>query len=226
MALLAFFASCHPVLKLGRRPAAVPPFVQLKDGTVIKAKEAGQEMEFDNSRILADEQAFPRSQVAMYSNGEQTFVNLRKDKFGPKVAEGKIMVYSVTNAAHYGYAYHDYHELYIQDSGSSELLYMRYRTLKPMIRDHTPAAHVLAGYKSTRTTLRLIMLGGFASFIAGSIIAGNGVMKNNGDAMIHTGTTMIFGGMGVMAGVYTPLYTGKTKMRRAIAVCNGVLSDR
>jgi hypothetical protein len=208
---------------MGRRPAAVAPFVQLKDGTIIHAKEAGQEMEFDNSRIVADDQAFPRNEVSMYSNGEQIFVNLRKGKFGPKVAEGKIMVYSVTNAAHYGYAYHDYQELYIQDSGSSELSYLRYRALKKMIPDQTPAGHILNGFKRTRTVARLIMVGGFASFIGGSILAGKGVMKDNGDRMTGAGLTMIFGGMGVMLGGTIPLYTNKMKMRRAIAIHNGVL---
>jgi hypothetical protein len=224
--LLLFAASCHPVLQLGKKPAAVAPYVRLKDGTVIHAKEAGQEMDFQNSRIVADDQAFPRKQVAIYSNGEQTFANLHNGKFGPKIAEGKINVYSVTNAAHYGYPYHDYGELYIQDSGSSNLRYMRYRTLKPMIPAYSPAGQVLAGYKQTRTVVRLTLLGGFAAFFAGTAIAGNGVMQNNGDGKIRTGMAMIVGGAGIITTATISLYANKTKMRRAVAIRNGVLSYR
>jgi hypothetical protein len=222
--LFTFLASCSPVLKLGKQPVALPPFVQLKDGTIIPAKEAGQEYEFGNGRVLADEQAFSRNKVRMYSNGEQTFVNLGKDQFGPKIAEGKIIVYSVTNATHYGYAYRDYSHLYIQDSGSSELFYMKYRALKPMIPTNTLAGKELSRFKNTRTAIRLTMLGGFACFISGTILAGNSIMKNNDEAKINTGLTMIFGGMGIIFGTTIPMFTNKMKMRRAMAIHNGVLS--
>ena len=222
--LLLFIASCKPAYRLGRQPAAVPPFVQLKDGTVIAAKEVGQESDFDKSRIVADEQVFPRNKVALYSNGEQTFANLGHGKFGPKTAEGKIMVYAATNAAHYGYAYHDYLHPYIQDSGSSQLFYLRYRALKRMIPTGTAGYTMLTGAKNARTALRLTMLGGFACFVGGTLLASKGVMKDNGDSQINTGLTLIYGGMGITATSTVSVFIYKMKMRRAIAIHNGVLS--
>jgi|GEM_PF-4492569 len=220
-------AGCNPTIKLGKQPQAVAPYVKLKDGKIIHAKEVGELEDFGGNRIVADDETYARTKVAEYSNGEQLFVNLRKGAFGPKIAEGKINVYSASNSAKYGYPMPDLAHLYIQKSGSSRLYYLSYHALKPMISDDFSAAgRELKAFRSTRLVCRLVLWGGFACFIAGAIKIGNSVESNGSDASTNQGLSTMVVGMGCMAVAPFPLYLNKFRLRRAIAKQNGVYASR
>ncbi len=225
IAVIFSFASCNPVLKLGRIPTALPAFVQLKDSTVIPAKEAGQEYEFAHGRILADEQAFPSRKVLRYSNGEQLFMNLGNGHFGPQIAEGKINVFAATNAAHYGYSYHDFMHLYVQDSGKLDFHPLKLSALKHMIPPNDPANKYLNRFRQTRMILNLIDGAGGVCMVAGILQLSNAVMKNSSDATIQSGMSMVFAGAGAMVSTYIPYFLNKIRLKKAIAVRNGVFSQ-
>lgn len=240
---LAAISSCTTPY-MGKLPANHKPYVQLKNGTTVYAQEVGQE-EFGKGRIVADTFSYRAKDVAFYGNGNQIFANI-KGSFLPKVAEGKINVYSTTNAEHYGYgnpAYgspgkiivysgdnvtplgftnHTYGALlYVQGGKSQDIVELKYHNLKRMIPANTPAGLMLHNFKVTRTVLRLSFLAGVACFVGGSNIAGTAVLKNESDQKIASGLRLVAGGMCIMAAAPIALFTNKTKMKRAIGIYNG-----
>jgi hypothetical protein len=221
--LLAFIvglSSCS-IPYMGRLPAQRTPFVQLKDGSVINAKEVGKEENFGDYRVVADTFGFERGDVAYYGNGDQIFANIGGG-FWPKVVEGKINVYSSTNVAHYGYPYDaNGFNLYLQDSGANDFKRLKYRNLKHMIPANTQAGTVLHRYATTRRTFALTMLGGFACFVAGTAISGTAVIKDQGDSKVNAGMSIIGLGAGMMATSWFALPLNKNKLKRAIGIHNG-----
>ena len=221
---IIFVSSCKIIDKVGREPKPQAPFVELKNGQTISAKEVGQEADFNGNRIVVDGKAIKKKDVAAYSDGSQTYANIGKGTFARRIAEGKINAYDK-----YDY-YSEYLEgvrlkkLYIQDSGSHEISFMQFKTLMPMIPANTPAGKVLQNYKKTRTIWQLTTLGGFGCFIAGSMIAGSSISKNQSDTKVNHGVSMLFGGMGIMAVAAFPLQINKTKLNQALAIHNGVLA--
>jgi hypothetical protein len=228
--------SCMMTDKIGRIPVETPPFIKFSSGKILKVKEVGMTVGFGSSNELyGDGIPYDQDTITYFSNGSTTFANVGNGNFLPKFAEGKINVYKydmwISKNMYFsqidpptGYG-GDFHEkrTFIQDSASEEVHLLNYKSLKIMIPQSSPAWKVLENFKVTRTTSLLCILGGFGAFIAGSVIAGNAINKNQNSSVTNTGVTMIFGGMGVISVGSIFLGINRLKKNRVVGIYNGVI---
>lgn len=220
--LLLSISSCGPVHKLGKQPDVEPPFVKLKTGIIIHAKQVGQEMDFNGNRIIADDSAYDNPDVAMMSNGEQTYTNLGYGIFGPKIAQGKINVYSNSDAANFGFVGGIGEQLYIQKNGTDKVDVLKYKNLKKMIPPNSAGSGELHKLKTVRMISKLTMLAGFASFVGGAVMLSNSVLQDHTDEQMVPGKLMMFGGMALIPVGFCPLFYTSIGLRRTVAAHNGV----
>jgi hypothetical protein len=246
LSLAVLLGSCNVVTKLGNTPEAHPPYLKLKDGTMVTAKSIVADDD-DKKNIVADDKLYKLRYVAEYSDGRQTYARLPNKQFGPLVYAGKINVYSSSDARQFGYrdvenggklkiysgsdavlvghregGYGEH--LYLQPANGGDPQDFKYAFLKRQIAPGAPGYADLQQFKRTRRTIYLVMLGGVASFVAGTIIAGNSVTKDKDGSGGNTnvGLYCMGGGMVAIAGSTFPLWTNRFKLRKAVARYNGV----
>lgn len=229
--------SCQTVTKLGRKPTAVAPFVKFKDGTVVQAKEVNMMSGLGDNVVIADGKPYPQRDVVQISNGKQTLGKI-EGSFCPMIAEGRISVYSNSDARKFGYGPETIlykpgggyivgngEKLYVQDSAGGKIRLLRYKSVKKLVPINTPAYPLLRQYKRTRLVGSLAMLGGLGCFVGGTVIASNGILQDKSDKRINTGVAMLFGGIGIMGGTTITLFTQKYKVDKIIAIQNGMSGD-
>ena len=222
LVIVFIFASCQPVHQLGKTPRPEKPFIALRSGDTVYAGQVYEEMGFQGSRIVADTTAYPRRAVEAFSDGNQTFHQLSRGTFGPWIAQGKVNVYSSTNATRYGYPEHDERlsKLYVQSGSSGSLKTINYRNLRVMM----PESPSLLQFRRTRRVIDAVLLAGACGFFAGAIIGGDATLKSN-NSVADKGATLMFGSMGLIATASVSLSVNRVKLRRAISIHNGVLKQ-
>lgn len=209
--------------KLGRPPVAEPPYVQLTDMTKIPVDAVHFKSGLIRDKLVTPEHTYKAKEIVNYSNGKKTFHNFDGYGFGEKIADGKIGIYQVIYERITPKRTTKNIRLYVEDSVSKETKFYSYKSINPLIPKNTPAGNMLKKYKKNRTIVKACMFGGLGLFVVGGVIAGSGIMADNGDSKTNAGLYTMLGGGAVICSSFVINHRNHRNMRKAIGIHNGVI---
>ena len=171
--VLSIIISSCGLPHIAGKPAKRDSFVQLKNGTVLKAETPGKKADLFYDNVLINDTAINTTDVALFNNGQFTYGNLGGKKFGAEIESGKISVFnsavSYTSAPHirdikhnepeiYRY-YHPKEVHYVQKEGTLDIRVLNYKNLKQMIPVESSSYIYLQRYNHTRMITHVAIAG-------------------------------------------------------------------
>ncbi|SMC89841.1 hypothetical protein [Pedobacter africanus] len=203
-------------------------FIYLYSDSVIHARNITLRPDaFGSWQLRVDSRRIPPQQVKFFSNRNGFFANTRRlnfagiTAFSERVIEGRINLYQQTSyePGLYNDYHHPHHQHYSSrqpvdirmyyNKGFSDLQKVNYHNLKLDMADHPESMDLLAGYRRSMSTGKLMYVAAGAAIAAGIVSFLVGTEKSSmaatergytaGFALIGAGAGLAFGGYAVSA---------------------------
>ena len=216
---ILFIASCS-VPKFSKVPAE-HPFLTIKKGKTINAEYVERLTSKSNgTRLMADDNLYLPKTVSFYSDGINTFANIKDTQFAKKVVAGKINLYTANLNSYGRPASSKPLFYYLQKGKADDLLPFSYSTIHASIPEHNQGMRYLKRYKTLNYISTLMSVVGLAITATGVYQIGEDKAGKPGLPQNPSGVAIAAGGLWTFIAAAIVKEENKVNLFRAVKKYN------